>query len=53
MSHLPLHALIEVIRAYQAGLTMAKRVEFWQSILEGYCRHCGAPDPSCPCEEEV
>jgi hypothetical protein len=31
------------------------RVEVWQALMEGYCRHCGAEMPDgthCHCEDD-
>lgn len=35
------------------AMTEQERVDFWQELQDGYCKHCGTDDPRCPCNNDV
>lgn len=40
------------LRAQMKNMTPEGRVEVFQQITEGYCKHCGTNNPHCQCEND-
>lgn len=41
--------LIKELRKLQESLTDEERLEFWEDLIQGYCKYCASNNPSCQC----
>lgn len=41
--------LLQRLRQLLTRLPDSERLQLIDDVFEGYCRHCGTPDPRCQC----